>query len=240
MTTPLWADTPSILYEKKYIFEILPHKDFDFNRKLNCILRLSIMYSFIIVAFDRSKVSHLYIPFVVALITYIMSRKYKQTKLDKVEKDLMDESYSEEQIYKDEETQEEFVREKNIELVSELSSSCRTPTKENPFMNPKISDYNTSNDINDVCLSYNNKGVQQNIDNHFNDDLYQDVNDIFGKNNSQRQFFTVPGRTIPNDQGGFARWLYGTPPTCKEGNGVQCAANQYGVSRGPGSDDNKL
>ena len=38
----------------------------------------------------------------------------------------------------------------------------------------------------------------------------------------------------------FARWLYGTPPTCKEGNGVQCAANQYGVSRGPNSDNNKM
>jgi len=27
--------------------------------------------------------------------------------------------------------------------------------------------------------------------------------------------------------------LYGTPKTCKEGNGLQCAANQYGVNRGP-------
>ena len=229
MTTPLWADSPSILYEKKYIFEILPHKDFDFNRKLNSLLRLSVMYSLIILAFDRKKVSHMYIPFVIALITYVMSRKYKPTQIDKVQKDLMDESYL------NGITGEELIEEKNIELVKELSSSCRAPTKENPFMNPRISDFNTKNDTNDVCLSYNNKGIQKNIEAHFNEDLYQDVTDIFGKNNSQRQFFTVPGRTIPNDQGGFARWLYGTPPTCKEGNGVQCAANQYGVAKGPGS-----
>lgn len=234
MTTPLWADNPSILYEKKYLFEILPHKDFDFNRKLNSLLRLSIIYSLIIVAFDRSKVSHLYIPFVVAISTYIMSRKYKQTNQTKVEKDLMSETYI------DEQTNEELIQEDNIELVNEISKSCRKPTKHNPFMNPKISDYNTTNDKQDACLSYNNKGIQRNVEDKFNEDLYRDVNDIFGKNNSQRQFFTVPGRTIPNDQGGFARWLYGTPPTCKEGNGVQCAANQYGASKGPSSDNNKL
>ena len=49
-----------------------------------------------------------------------------------------------------------------------------------------------------------------------------DVNDIFGKNNSQRQFYTVPGNQVPNDQGSFAQWLYGTPKTCKEGNSIAC------------------
>ena len=51
----------------------------------------------------------------------------------------------------------------------------------------------------------------------------------FGKNNSQRQFYTVPGKTNPNDLESYKNWLYSTPPTCKEGNGLQCAANQIGV-----------
>ena len=66
-----------------------------------------------------------------------------------------------------------------------------------------------------------------------NDSLFRDVNDLFGKNNSQRQFYTVPGNSIPNDQDTFAKWLYATPKTCKEGNGLQCAANMYGVNKGP-------
>ena len=49
-----------------------------------------------------------------------------------------------------------------------------------------------------------------------------------------------PGKSIPNDQGNFAKWLYGTMPTCKEGNGLQCAANQYGVSQGPGSGEKQV
>ena len=57
--------------------------------------------------------------------------------------------------------------------------------------------------------------------------LYKDVSDIFSKNNSQRQFYTTPVTTIPNDQGSFADWLYKTPPTCKENNGNQCVANNF-------------
>ena len=29
-------------------------------------------------------------------------------------------------------------------------------------------------------------------------------------------FYTVPIRTVPNDQTEFANWLYKTGPTCKE------------------------
>ena len=30
--TPIWFENVNILYDKKYIFEILPKKDFDLNR----------------------------------------------------------------------------------------------------------------------------------------------------------------------------------------------------------------
>ena len=53
------------------------------------------------------------------------------------------------------------------------------------------------------------------------------IRNIFSKNNSQRQFYTTPVTTIPNDQKSFANWLYKTPPTCKENNGNQCVANNY-------------
>ena len=49
----------------------------------------------------------------------------------------------------------------------------------------------------------------------------------------------ILGKSIPNDQGNFAKWLYGTMPTCKEGNGLQCAANQYSVAS-PGSGKTSL
>jgi hypothetical protein len=212
--TPLWNQDFSILYEKKYIFEILPSRNFDFNRKLNSLLRLSIYYSFVVYSFDRKKSSIFYIPFVVGIMTYVLSQQYKETYINQVNTDLMNNvSISDSG---------------NSDLIKSLDGNCRIPTRENPFMNPDIYDYNTKNDLQPNCDSYNNKGVQREIEKYFNNDLYRDVNDIFGKSNSQRQFYTVPGDTIPNDQPSFAKWLYATPKTCKEGNGLQCAANQFG------------
>ena len=213
--TPLWTEKLSILYEKKYLFEIIPNKNFDFSRKLNSLLRLSIYYSTIVYLFDRKKSNMFYIPFVVAIVTYVLSRKYKETFLNITNANLMNDLKT------------------GTDLIKDLSGSCKTPSKDNPFMNPEIYDYNTTNMETPSCTSYNNKGLQNMTENIFNDSLIRDVNDIFGKNNSQRQFYTVPGNSIPNDQDTFAKWLYARPKSCKEGNGLQCAANMYGVNQGP-------
>ena len=214
MTTPLWFEKNSILYEKKYLFEIIPNKNFDFNRKLNSLLRLSMYYAIIMYLLDRKKANMFYIPFVVAITTFILSNRYKETFTDKITTDLMN-------------------NKEGDELINDLKGSCKIPTKNNPFMNPEIYDYNTQNVQEPSCTSYNNKGVQSYTEDLFSSTLYRDVNDLFGKNNSQRQFYTVPGNSIPNDQDTFAKWLYSTPKTCKEGNGLQCAANVYGVNKGP-------
>tara|TARA_B100000686_G_scaffold351790_1_gene451604 strand:- start:1012 stop:1680 length:669 start_codon:yes stop_codon:yes gene_type:complete len=219
MSTPLWIDKISILYEKKYLFEIIPNKHFDFNRKLNSLLRLSIYYAVIIYLMDKKKANMFYIPFIVSIVTYILSRRYKETFYDKVTTDLMNDD-----------TNNYLTTE---ELVKNLKGDCNIPTKNNPFMNPEIYNYNTKNVEESACTSYNNKGIQSYTDELFSSSLIRDVTDLFGKNNSQRQFYTVPGNSIPNNQDKFAKWLYATPKTCKEGNGLQCAANIYGVSKGP-------
>jgi hypothetical protein len=213
--TPLWTEKYSILYEKKYLFEIIPNKNFDFNRKLNSLLRLSIYYSTLTYLLDNKKTNMFYIPFVVAVITYVLSRKYKETFNNITNVQLMNDFKTDE------------------DLIKNLEGSCKIPTSDNPFMNPEIYDYNTDKMSEPACTSYNNKGLQNYSEKQFNGSLIRDVNDLFGKNNSQRQFYTVPGNSIPNDQDTFAKWLYATPKTCKEGNGLQCAANMYGVNKGP-------
>ena len=167
-------------------------------------------------ALDQTNSKMFYIPFIVAIITYILSQKYKETYINQVETDLMN-----------------GVKEGDGEddLLSRFAGSCRTPSKDNPFMNPGIIDFNTDKYLTDACDSYNNKGIQRSMEKHFNNDLYSDVTDIFGKENSQRQFYTLP----KHDQGSFANWLYATPPSCKEGNGLQCAGNQLGFGGGPGA-----
>ena len=61
----------------------------------------------------------------------------------------------------------------------------------------------------------------------FNNNLFHDIEDVYDRKNSQRQFYTMPSTTIPNNRDTFQKWLYKTPKTCKEGNGNQCVANNH-------------
>lgn len=204
INTPFWYKDLSILYEKESIFEFFPSKRFDIVRKLNAVLRLSILYSLIMFLCTKKSL-YMIIPIIVAGITWFIWSKQIDTYTDTI----LEESISNQL--------DDLVK------INDLETECRVPTKDNPFMNPPLNEF--SNDRYEKpksCPSYNNVGVQNRIEQLFNEDIYRDVKDVFGKNNGQRQFYTVPGNQVPNDQGSFAHWLYGTPSTCKEGNQIAC------------------
>ena len=75
--------------------------------------------------------------------------------------------------------------------------------------------------------TYNNPGVNKVVEDKWDDKLPQDSNDLFNRRNSQRQWYTMPNTESMNKQTEFAKWCYATPPTCKEGNGLQCANNLH-------------
>ena len=155
--------------------------------------------------FMRRDQKYLIIPLIVMGVTWLIWYKQEDIHNDHIIKESMSDKLD------------------DLVQLNDLSTECRVPTKDNPFMNPNISDYGTNvPPPPKSCPSYNNTGVQRRVEELFNEDLYRDVNDVFGKNNSQRQFYTVPGNRVPNDQGSFAQWCYGTPPTCKEGNKIAC------------------
>ena len=97
------------------------------------------------------------------------------------------------------------------------------PTVNNPFMNVLEDDYleRPDREIPKDIL------CDPNIKNEINQDFESGLVDIdvFGRSNSQRQYYTVPVTTIPNKQKNLANWLYNTPKTCKESNGLQCVGN---------------
>ena len=216
ITTPFWYNDISILYEKDSIMEIFPSKRFDIIRKLNGIVRLSIVYT-LIMYFIRREQKYLIIPFIVMGITWLIWYKQEDIHNDSILKESMSDKID------------------DLVKLNDLETECRIPKKDNPFMNPTLSDYgNNKLPEPKSCPSYNNVGVQRRVEELFNEDLYRDVNDIFGKNNSQRQFYTVPGNQIPNDQHSFANWLYGTPSTCKEGNRIACLSDMGTTGGGGG------
>jgi hypothetical protein len=217
ISTPFWYKDPSVLYDRDYIFEIFPSKRFDITRKLNSLLRLSILYSLIVYLINKDN-RYIVLPFVVAAVTWVIWSRQTDTRVD----DVLEESMSN--------------RLDDLVMINDLATECRVPTKDNPFMNPGLNEFSNDNvRMPKSCPSYNNVGVQNRMEQLFNDDLYRDVKDIFGKNNSQRQFYTVPGNQVPNDQGSFAQWCYGQPKTCKEGNKLACLSDLGNSGGGTGS-----
>lgn len=111
-----------------------------------------------------------------------------------------------------------------IDAFKNLKKKIIKPTNDNPFMNIQLDDYSKNPNRSSQKIT---SSVKKDIQKKFNNNLFKDVNDVFSRKNSQRQFYTVPVTTIPNDQSGFSKWLYDVGPTCKEGNGIKCDINNY-------------
>lgn len=107
--------------------------------------------------------------------------------------------------------------------------AATAPTAANPFMNVTVDEikYNPQRPAAEDASSLQNRLT---LDDFFRTEFNRDAGDVFGKNQSQRQFVTMPATTIPNDQGSFAQWLYGNPgKTCKEGGREACLPGTDGA-----------
>jgi c-di-AMP phosphodiesterase-like protein len=116
----------------------------------------------------------------------------------------------------------EHLSNRNLAIVN--NQICVRPSYDNPFMNPSIVDYSNNNNDIKAC-PYNEADVEHNVNSFFKDNVYKDINDIYERNFSERQFYTVPATTIPNDRKSYEQWLYYRDKTCKENNGIQCYKN---------------
>lgn len=96
------------------------------------------------------------------------------------------------------------------------------PTAANPFMNvsPDEIKYNPTRP---AAANINGADVNDTLDAFFRVQWSSDPTDVFGRNQSQRQFVAMPSTSIPNDAGSFQNWLYRIPgKTCKEGGREAC------------------
>jgi hypothetical protein len=59
------------------------------------------------------------------------------------------------------------------------------------------------------------ENLRTNINNKFINDLYLGVDDVYEKNNAQRQFYTVPNTTTPSDQQKYLEFMYPNMTSCK-------------------------
>jgi hypothetical protein len=99
----------------------------------------------------------------------------------------------------------------------EQHEECTKPTINNPFMNVMLTDYVDNPNRGPAC-----ENVEEKVKEGFEYNLYKDVDDVWERNNSQRQYYTNPATTIPNDVESFANWCYKVPYSCKSGDMEAC------------------
>jgi hypothetical protein len=170
----------------KNYMDFFPSQNQSIEEQLNSIYRLIIYTSIILFIYKKNKKYLLPILIFGLLSIYIYKYRYKYLN-----------------------TQEDFTQEK-----------CSKPTENNPFMNVLMSDY-MNYDENKIlkpklpaCNASDPEIKKEMLDN-FNKNIFRDVSDLFGKMNSQRQFYTMPNTEIPNRAGEFRKWLFGDMKTCK-------------------------
>ena len=96
------------------------------------------------------------------------------------------------------------------------------PTASNPFMNVLVDEYGSSPDRR-PAMSADDPVAKQSLNDFFRTQWFSDPTDVFGRNQGQRQFVTMPSTSIPNDRESYQNWLYKIPgKSCKEGGRHAC------------------
>ena len=200
-----WVNDIGVLFHQDKLTKFFPDEKMSLEEKLNSIVRLSVYVSILLFVYNKNY-NNIYFFLITLVLTYFI---YKYSNKDAQT-----------------ETIKEHLYEKGKKDLLLTEKKIVKPTNNNPFGNILLSEYQTHPNR-DTNIDVDNKQVMEDVSDKFNTNLYKDVNDILNRNNSQRQFFTNPIRTIPNKQNEFAKWCYGKPKTCKENNGHQCAANNF-------------
>ena len=207
-----WIEQPYVLISNYLSF--IPTPSMSSTQQYNAITLFCIYFIILLIIFKKN-ICWFYLPIVVILLIVAMNYINSENFTNSNDRCTTNSQNVVESGYYDSDGELRFTRTTCLPTKkADVTYSCKKPTPDNPFMNPPISDFNTANPP--VPCNSDDEDINNEITKAFNSDLYMDVNDVFSKQNSQRQFYTVPNTSIPNNQQDFANWLYRAHVTCKE------------------------
>jgi len=160
-------------------------EDLNDNENKNAIVRFAIYFGLLIILFNQNKQWLL-----LSLIIIFISLFYNKNSIN---------------ILLNTKIKELFTSSPNLD-------SCYKPTKDNPFMNYTIGDL-IDTPLRESACNYSD--VKNDVKKEFKKHIFTDSYDIWGKNTSDRNFYTLPNTNIVNDQTGFAKWCFGDSGRCK-------------------------
>lgn len=179
-----WLEDPiNFLVNQNTLMKIIPNKNMSLIEQLNAAMRFSLYFSLIVFIVRRDPRTLFFAVFVGLFTIFIERNAMKKNAEKKQVLEKMDIGNDKHQGY------------------------CSLPTQSNPFMNVNIVDYQSFPNKPPACNVTKDK-VKEEMQKKFEIGTFRDVDDIYGKNASDRQWYTMPSTTIPNDQKSFAEALY--------------------------------
>ena len=179
---------------KDKLSQFFPTKDMTMVEKMNALMRMGI-YLGVALYFVTYNYLYLFIPILIGVFTYYIYQNKKESfelYFNSIDNSITNRS--------------------NKKILDEVETI--SPTVNNPFMNINLITDDKTRPA--ATPTWNDDKLKDTVEDKFNYNLYRDVGDLYGKSNSQREFYTMPATTIPNEQTKFAKWLYSTDSTCKE------------------------
>lgn len=216
---PFWGDDPNILFHSNRVIEFFPTRDMSTQEKLNAISRFFIYLGILMFIVFR-KWNLLFIPLVgmgILYVVFVNDKNLHEINIDQFDSDVKRQLGV---------TQDTPIK------IDEVGDVCQRPTRDNPFMNVLINEI-VENPKRPPACYHDDDDVREETEKYFNYNLYKNVEDIWEKRNGQRQYYTMPGTTIPNDRDSFMKWCWKTTNVCKDGDLDYCL--KYEDMRLPGN-----
>ena len=220
-THEFWGKNPNVLFHLTYIFEIFPVSSMGYEQKLNAVSRLVILLTIVFYILFKS-----YRSFMFGILTLgaIWAMYYAQTKKTQKKVRFQEGFEGTSDVVKD------FLKERG--LSDALFSKS---TAENPLQNVLLTDYDNPTDKRPAPASYTQESQSAILDHtksmidsinpeqpKISKKLFRSLEDNLAFEQSMRPFYSTANTTIPNDQGAFADFCYGSMVSCKEGNPFAC------------------
>ena len=214
MNTPFWTTEPKTLFNSDNITQIYPNSKMTVEEKLNAISRLIIILTFL--GYLITQTLKIVVTGVITLAILVLLYTVRNNK--QISKPKIVENFS-------------SVNAKYYDL---MKPNFTSPTETNPVMNVLLTEIADNPNRKQAAPSFNkevekliNGNTEKFVSSEFKDPnidqrLFRDLGDAFEFDQSMRTFYATPNTKIPNDQTGFADFLYGDMISCKEGNGLAC------------------
>lgn len=209
MSEIFWFKEHSMLFNKNFIFNIIPNNSLSYDAKLNALTRFIIVLTLLGYFFTHS--TKILVSSLIAIIGIIILYKNKNSEKEKKTNSLK-EGFNSEKLY-------------NV-----FKPSFTNPTKQNPLMNVLLPEIQDNPQRKMAAPSFSppvEKNINDAVKQNLNPKLFRDLGDNIEFDTSMRSFYTNPNTLVPNDQKAFAEFCYGNMKSCKDGDDIACINKNY-------------